>query len=102
MSKRYLLARTISARPLSTAQLEVAVTTSVRRLFGAFGLARIYPKVLRFDSANALAIISCNGEGAEDLQAAIALISDAAEAKVAVVTIRVSGTIKGLRTKQHF
>jgi RNase P/RNase MRP subunit POP5 len=76
--------------------------SSVRRLFGEFGLARIAPKVVRFDANNSEGIVACSKEGAEDLQAAIGLMSDSYEPEIAAMTLSVSGTIKGLRRKQRF
>jgi RNase P/RNase MRP subunit POP5 len=102
MSKRYFLVKAISERRLSSEGFELALVGSVRRLFGEFGLARIAPKVIRFDATNSEAVIACNKEGAEDLQAAISLISGNAETTIAAITLRASGTIKGLRRKQRF
>lgn len=102
MSKRYLLIRMISERPLSGEQFEMALMGSIRRLFGEFGLARIHPKVVRFDATSSEATIACNKEGAEDLQAAIGLISETSAATITAMTIRFSGTIKGLRRRQGF
>ncbi len=102
MSKRYFLVKTISETPLSGDQFEIALVASVRRLFGEFGLARIHPKVVRFDETSSEATVACNTEGAEDLQAAIGLISGISETTVTAMTIRVSGTIKGLRKRQGF
>ena len=102
MSKRYFLVKTISEKNLSREQFEIALVASVRKLFGEFGLARIRPKVVRFDETSYEAIVACNREGAEDLQAAIGLISSISEATVIVMTIRISGTIKGLKEGKVF
>ncbi len=102
MSKRYFLVKTISEITLSREQFEIALVASVRRLFGEFGLARIHPKVIRFDETSCEGIVSCNREGAEDLQAAIGLISSISEKTVTAMTIHVSGTIKGLGRRQGF
>jgi RNase P/RNase MRP subunit POP5 len=102
MSKRYFLVRVICERPLSGERFEGALVSSVRRLFGEFGLARIGPKVMRFEATDSEAVIACNKEGAEDLQAAIGLISHHAETTITAITMRVSGTIKGLGRKQRF
>jgi len=102
MSKRYFLVKTISETPLSGEQFEFALVASVCRLFGEFGLARIHPKVVRFDETSYEATVACNKEGAEDLQAAIGLISSISETTVTAMTIRVSGTIKGLGRRQGF
>jgi RNase P/RNase MRP subunit POP5 len=102
MRKRYFLLKAISERPLSSEQFEKALFSSVRRLFGEFGLARIRPRLVRFDANSSEAVIACNNEGVSALQAAVGLISSASDAPVSVLTIRVSGTIKGLRRRQRF
>jgi RNase P/RNase MRP subunit POP5 len=102
MSKRYLLVKAMCKRPISAQLFEAALISSIRRLFGDFGLARIDPKVVRFDATSLEAVVACNSERAEDLQAAIGLISDTSESTITALTLRVSGTIKGLRRKQRF
>jgi RNase P/RNase MRP subunit POP5 len=102
MRKRYLLVKAMSERPISAQLFEAALIGSIRRLFGDFGLARIDPKVVRFNTASLEAVVACNSERAEDLQAAIGLISDTPESTITALTLRVSGTIKGLRRKQRF
>ena len=102
MSKRYFLVKMISETHLSRDQFEIALETSVRRLFGEFGLARIHPKVVQFDETNSEATVACNKVGAEDLQAAVGLISSISGITATAMTIRVSGTIKGLARRQGF
>jgi RNase P/RNase MRP subunit POP5 len=102
MTRRYSLVKVISQRPVSGEQFEAALVSSVRRLFGEFGLARINPRIIKFATADSAAVIACNKEGAEDLQTAIGLISDTDDTKIVGITMRISGTIKGLRGKQRF
>jgi len=102
MSKRYLLVKVICERSISAQLFEAALISSIRRLFGDFGLARMDPKVVSFDATSLEAIVACNSERAEDLQAAIGLISDTPESTITALTLNVSGTIKGLRRKQRF
>ena len=101
MAKRYALVKVVSKSKLAPERFESALTESVRRCFGEFGLARIGPKLIRFDAARSEAVVACNKEGMEDLQAAIGLILDQPEGTITAITTRVSGTLKGLR-KQRF
>ena len=94
--------KAISKHDLTRDQFELDLMSSVRRLFGEFGLARIAPKVVRFDASRSEAILACNKEGAEDLQAAVGLISGTSETAVIALTVRISGTIKGLKRRQRF
>jgi RNase P/RNase MRP subunit POP5 len=75
---------------------------SIRRSFGEFGLARIAPKLIKFDATRSEAIVGCSKDGTEDLQASIGLIPDSQETTITAITLRVSGTLKGLRRKQRF
>jgi RNase P/RNase MRP subunit POP5 len=94
--------KAISKRDLTRDQFELDLMSSVRRLFGEFGLARIAPKLVRFDTSRSEAVLACNKEGAEDLQAAVGLISGTSETAVIALTVRTSGTIKGLKRRQRF
>jgi RNase P/RNase MRP subunit POP5 len=102
MSKRYILVKVSSHQPIAAPSFEAAMVASVRRLFGDFGLSLIDPKVIRFDVNRSEAIVSCNAEGIENLQAALGLISEPPGSEITALTIRVSGTIKGIRRKQRF
>jgi RNase P/RNase MRP subunit POP5 len=94
--------KAISKHDLTRDQFELDLMSSVRRLFGEFGLARIAPKLVRFDASRSEAILACNKEGAEDLQAAVGLISGTSETAVIALTVRISGTLKGLKRRQRF
>jgi len=96
MARRYLLVKVVSERPLSSEQFGTALIGSVRRCFGEVGLSRIDPKLVRFDPNQSEAIVACKRDGASELQAAIALISEASEVSIVPLVLRVSGTIKGL------
>lgn len=96
MSKRYLLVKVASERPLSRDEFGSAVIESVRRNFGEMGVARIDPRIVRYDTDQSKAIVSCRTGGAVELQAAIGLISKATETPCVPLVLRVSGTIKAL------
>lgn len=96
MSKRYLLVKLVSEKPVSREQFSSAVIDSVRRNFGEIGLCRIDPKVLRYDVASSRAIVACRAGRAGELQAAVTLISDASGTLVAPLVVGVSGTMRAL------
>lgn len=100
MTRRYFLIKVVSKQSITEEQFGRALTDSIRRYFGEIGLSRIDPKLVRFDSQESKAVVACRKEAATELQATIALISDMAEAPVAPLTLRISGTIKGLRSKK--
>lgn len=96
MSKRYLLVKVVSERPVSKEQFGGAVIDSVRRNFGEIGLSRIDPKVVRYDGTRSRAIVACRASAATELQAAVALISEATGMPIIPLVVGVSGTIKAL------
>jgi len=100
MTRRYFLLKVVSDRLVSGEEFGGALSDSVQKHFGLFGLSRIDPKLIRFDSGPSQAVVGCTKEGAQDLQTAIALISDVSNAPIAPITLRVSGTIKGLRKRK--
>jgi len=101
MPRRYFFVRIVSSPSLSSEQLGRVLTDSVRRYFGEFGLSRIDPRLIRFDSQRCEAIIACRRGEANDLQAALALLSSDSEARIAPIVLRISGTIKGLKRKKR-
>ena len=96
MSKRYLLIKVASDKPLSRDQFRITLTDSVRRNFGEIGLCRIDPKVVRYDGTGSRAIVACRAGTVNELQAAVALISEASGTPIAPLVVGVSGTIKAL------
>ena len=101
MTRRYFLVRVVSDLSSSGEEFGKVLSDSVQKHFGLMGLSRIDPRLIRFDSGRSQAIVGCAKEGAQDLQTAIALISDIAGTPIAPVTLRVSGTIKGLQRKKR-
>ena len=97
MGRRYLLIKVVCETSLSDEQLLEALTNSVRKYFGEIGLARIDPRLIRFDHNRSTAIVSCSDGGLAQLESAVALISQYLEIPLAPLVLRVSGTIKGLR-----
>jgi len=101
MSRRYLLLRVICERPVSSEEFGTALINSVRRCFGEFGLSRIEPRLIRFNSEKLEVIVSCKRETMDELQAAIALISDLSGTPIIPLALSVSGTIKGLARRKR-
>jgi RNase P/RNase MRP subunit POP5 len=99
VTRRYFLVRIVSQRPVSGEQFGTALTNSIRRHFGELGLCRIDPKLIRFDEKESRAVVACRKEGASEMEAAIGLISDVSGAAIAPITMKMSGTIKGLSRK---
>jgi RNase P/RNase MRP subunit POP5 len=96
VSKRYLLVKVISERPISKEEFASAVVDSVRKNFGEIGLSSIDPKVIRYDGTRSKVILGCNSSAAAELQAAVALMFEASGAPILPLVVGVSGTIKAL------
>jgi RNase P/RNase MRP subunit POP5 len=101
MVKRYVLVKVMSQNSVSSDQFNDLLTQSVRKSFGEIGFIGINPKLIRFNPEKAEAIVACERSKVMELQAALALATDTLGAKVALITLRVSGTIKGLRQKRQ-
>ena len=101
MARRYVLTRIVSEHPVTEEQLGSALIATIRKGFGEIGLARIGPKLIRFDSGKSLAVIACTSGMIDELQAAIGLMSGCGEQPVASLVIQVSGTIKGLARRRR-
>ena len=96
MSRRYLLVQVCSRQPVTGDQFAEALATSILKHFGRVGLSRIDPKLIRFDSHASKAIVSCAKNSTDEMQAALALCQIYGSESSAV-SLKVSGTIKGLR-----
>jgi len=98
--RRYLLVKVCSEKPVAFTgdQLMDAIMVAVRKFFGEFGANQIDPRMIRFDSSKAEAIIACRKDQEGELQAAVALITEICGSSIAALTLKVSGTIKSLST----
>lgn len=90
------MVKVIAEKPLTREQFGNAVIESVRRNFGEFGLSRIDPRLVRYDSTRSSAIVACKQGGATELQAAVALISESSGERIVPLVLRVSGTIRSV------
>jgi RNase P/RNase MRP subunit POP5 len=99
LTRRYFLVKILSQQPVSEEQFGRALTDSVRRYFGEIGLCRVDPRLIRFDEKESRAVVACRKEGASEMEAAIGLISGLSGAATAPITMKMSGTIKGLGRK---
>lgn len=100
MVRRYVLVKVLSDNRMSADQFNEVLTQSVRKSFGEIGYVGVNPKLIRFDADRSEAIVACEREKVTELQTALALTTDSFGAKIALVTLRVSGTIKGLRRRK--
>jgi len=76
-----------------------AVWTSLLRLFGEYGASQAELFLVEYNSDNKKAIFRCSHKALEIVKASIVAITEVADEKVAFHIIRVSGTLRSLRTK---
>jgi RNase P/RNase MRP subunit POP5 len=103
MVRRYLLVKVLSETRISSELFNEVITQSVKKFFGEIGYVRVNPKLIRFDMARSEAIVACERDRVPELQTALALTRDPLGLSIAILTLRVSGTIKSLRQRmpQH-
>ena len=99
MTRRYFRVRVDSPQPITGEEFIATLTASLRKYFGEVGLSTVNAKLMRFDPQKSEAIVSCYRGSEDKLQAALALINRIGESEVSPLTLRFSGTIKGLRKR---
>ena len=96
MSKRYLLIKLCAPVTITEEQFSQAMTASIKRYFGEVGLSCIAPKLIRFDSHKSSVVVACAKDHATEMLAALALIRQVGESEASALSLKTSGTIKGL------
>ena len=76
-----------------------AVWTSLVRLFGEYGASQAELYLIEYDADKAQAIFRCSHKALEMVKASIVATTEVANEKAAFHMIRVSGTLRSLRTK---
>lgn len=96
---RYLEILVSGELDYAAGEIADAVQRGVLSLHGVKGLSKIEPALIEFDEDGQKGIIRCNHLYQRKLRAAITLITTIKESAAAIRVARVSGTIKGLRSK---
>ena len=96
--RRYLLIKVCSRQPVTREQITEALTTAILKHFGDVGLSRIEPKLIRFDSHESKAVVAYAKNYADEIQVALALICEIGESEASALSLKTSGTIKGLKS----
>ena len=101
MTRRYFRVRICSSQPVTGEQFIATLTASLRKYFGEVGLSTVNPRLIRFDARKSEAIVACQKDREDQLQAALGLINQIGGSEVALLSLRVSGTIRGLRRRSQ-
>ena len=102
--KRYHLIkiRGEKSSAITDEQFTFALITSIRKYFGEVGISTLDPRLIKYDVQSGTAIVACEKNHEEKLQAATALVKEINSTPVALLIVRASGTIKGLtKPLQH-
>jgi RNase P/RNase MRP subunit POP5 len=99
MRRRYIAVMIESRQPLNEKDIYNAVWTSIIKLFGEYGFSQAWLFLVEYDQDNKQAVFRCSHKALEMVKASIVAVTEVADEKVAFHIIRVSGTLKSLRTK---
>ncbi len=95
--KRYLAFEVISVRTVTRGELSKEIFDSTCSLFGDKGCSEINPGLLYYEGK--YGIIRCSRGKTEETRAALACITGIRGAKVSILVLGISGTIKGAMEK---
>ncbi|MFQ6054314.1 MAG: Rpp14/Pop5 family protein [Candidatus Bathyarchaeia archaeon] len=76
----------------------MAFRKGVLRLYGLHGLSQIAPALLEFDEEKQTGILRCSRSHLRQMRAALAYITSIDGSAAAIRVMRVSGTIKALKS----
>jgi len=99
IKKRYISFEAASSANLKKSDVIKAVLQSTVRFLGENLSSELNLWVLEYDEEKRLGIIVCNREHLSEVIASLALINRINEHDGTIRTLKVSGTIKGLRSK---
>jgi len=97
--RRYVAAVVEGCRTFAERDVYDAVWTSLVRLFGEYGASQAELYLVEYNEQKSQAIFRCSHKTLEMVKASIAATTDIANEKAAFRMVRVSGTLKALRTK---
>lgn len=96
---RYAGFRVLSSAHLEEREVREVIQRGIIELFGVYGLSMIEPKVIEYDLERSTGIIRCNYLHLPLLRASLASITAVGEEPLAFLVLKVSGTLKALRTE---
>lgn len=98
---RYLLVRVLAEEAVPEETFRLVITESILNLFGEAGLAETEPRLFNWNEKTSTGIVKCTRDSVEKLRASIAMISGSAGRPMCVYVRAVSGTSKGLKTRDR-
>jgi RNase P/RNase MRP subunit POP5 len=95
---RYAAFRVLSPEHPDQEEVHMAIQRSIIELLGAHGLSRIEPRVIEYDVERSVGIVRCSHLYLPLLRTSMASITALGEKPAAFLVLKVSGTLKSLRT----
>ena len=96
-SRRYVSIRIVAEGAFSQEAFQEGLEREIRRGFGAAGLAKINPRIIRFEPEKKRAVVRCNSRYVPELKFALAITEKIGEQPCVLFSKRTSGTLKSLR-----
>ena len=98
--KRYIAFQVISEQPIMYTDLHSAIFSALHQLYGDLGLSKISPKLIKdtWNKKTQVGIIRCNHLYVPQTITALGSIARLGDSRVTVKILKVSGTIKKIKT----
>ena len=97
--RRYIAVKIEGNLTLSERDLYDAAWASLAKLFGEYGASQAELSLIEYSPEKKQAVFRCSHKALEMVKASLAAMTEVANEKVAFHIIRVSGTLRALRTK---
>ena len=99
--RRYLGFRVASERRHREREVADAIRRGVLRLYGVHGLSQIEPVLIEFEEESQTGILRCSHIHLRRMRASLAYMTEIGGSAASVRVLRVSGTIKALRSSRQ-
>lgn len=99
--RRHILFYVVSEKSIKKNEIIREILNSCLRFLGELKAGELYLWISEYDENTKTGILSCSRESLSDVISAITLINKINGKKAAVITLKVSGTIKTLKRKKQ-
>ncbi len=96
--RRYLRFQVASEQSYLFKEVADAIQKGVLRLYGVHGLSQLEPKLMDFDEDGQMGILRCSHLHLRRMRASLAYITNISGSVASVHVLKVSGTIKALKS----
>jgi len=96
--RRYLRFKVASERRFHFSEIADAIQRGVLQLYGVHGLSQLEPVLMDFDEEDQTGILRCAHPHLRQMRASMAYITSISGSAASIHVLRVSGTIKSLRS----